>query len=126
MVQQQYCRRLLTAALEAWKASGSTWFPACHGGFQCRLSATSTASSQSPLAAAGSCLYYAALRPSEAVALRDADCVLPDAGWGRIDLSASEPRAGPGDRAFRTARGGPVQDTGYGELWQHTRATVLT
>ena len=40
------------------------------------------------------CLYYAALRPSEAVALRDADCVLPDSGWGRIDLAASEPRAG--------------------------------
>ena len=40
------------------------------------------------------CLYYAALRPSEAIALREADCVLPEIGWGRIDLSASAPRAG--------------------------------
>ena len=118
------------------------------------------------------CLYYAALRPSEAVALRDADCVLPDSGWGRIDLAASEPRAGtewtdtgtarqarglkhrargqtrsipippvlvellrnhlkrhgagPGGRVFRTARGGPLQDTGYGEVWQRARAAALT
>ena len=42
------------------------------------------------------CLYYAALRPAEAVALREADCVLPAAGWGRIDLAASAARAGPG------------------------------
>jgi len=40
------------------------------------------------------CLYYAALRPAEAVALREADCVLPARGWGRIDLAASAPRAG--------------------------------
>ena len=40
------------------------------------------------------CLYYAALRPSEAVALREADCHLPSRGWGRIDLAVSEPRAG--------------------------------
>jgi integrase len=40
------------------------------------------------------CLYYAGLRPSEAVALTEADCYLPDAGWGRIDLAGSEPRAG--------------------------------
>ncbi len=41
-----------------------------------------------------SCLYYAALRPSEAVALGEPDCVLPERGWGRIDLSVSAPRAG--------------------------------
>jgi integrase len=40
------------------------------------------------------CLYYAAMRPSEAVALTEADCHLPGAGWGRIDLAVSEPRAG--------------------------------
>jgi hypothetical protein len=40
------------------------------------------------------CLYYPALRPVEAVALREADCVLPARGWGRIDLAASQPRAG--------------------------------
>jgi hypothetical protein len=114
-----------------------------------------------------SCLYYAALRPAEAVALRESDCVLPARGWGRIDLASSEPRAGtewtddgasrearglkhraasetrsipippalvrilrahiqqygtgPGGRLFRTARGGPLNDTGYGEVWQRAR-----
>jgi integrase len=54
------------------------------------------------------CLYYAALRPAEAVALREADCVLPAAGWGRIDLAASAPRAGTewtDDGASRQERG---------------------
>jgi integrase len=50
------------------------------------------------------CLYYAAQRPSEAVALRDADCRLPSRGWGRIDLAASEPRAGRGWTDNGTAR----------------------
>ncbi len=118
------------------------------------------------------CLYYAALRPAEAVALRDTDCVLPARGWGRIDLAASAPRAGtewtddgasrqerglkhraatetrsipippvlarmlrahiarygtgPGGRLFRTARGGPLNDTGYGEVWQRARPLALT
>jgi integrase len=54
------------------------------------------------------CLYYAALRPSEAVALREADCHLPGRRWGRIDLAVSEPRAGRSwtdDGAAREARG---------------------
>jgi integrase len=117
------------------------------------------------------CLYYAALRPAEAVALREADCVLPARGWGRIDLASSAPRAGtewtddgasreerglkhradnetrsipippvlvkmlnahiarygtgPGGRLFRTARGGPLNDTGYGEVWQRARPIAL-
>jgi integrase len=50
------------------------------------------------------CLYYAALRPSEAVALREADCYLPSRGWGRIDLAASEPRAGRDWTDHGTAR----------------------
>jgi integrase len=40
------------------------------------------------------CMYYAALRPSEAVMLREADLHLPKSGWGRIVLSASASRAG--------------------------------
>ena len=40
------------------------------------------------------CLYYAALRPSEAVMLRQADLHLTKTGWGRIVLSASASRAG--------------------------------
>jgi hypothetical protein len=35
------------------------------------------------------CLYYAALRSSEGVMLREADLHLPMAGWGRIVWSAS-------------------------------------
>src|ERR1039457_5402979 len=40
------------------------------------------------------CLYYAALRPSEAVMLRESDLHLPRKEWGRIDLAASASRAG--------------------------------
>ncbi len=50
------------------------------------------------------CLYYAALRPSEAVMLRDADLSLPKKGWGRIDLSASASRAGTAWTDDGTAR----------------------
>jgi integrase len=41
------------------------------------------------------CLYYACLRPREAVMLHLADCVsLPESGWGLLLLSASAPRVG--------------------------------
>jgi len=33
---------------------------------------------------------------------------------------------GPGGRVFRTARGGPVCDTGYGQVWHRARAAALT
>jgi integrase len=118
------------------------------------------------------CLYYAALRPAEAVALREADCVLPACGRGRIDLAASEPRDGTrwtDDGASREERGlkhraparpaaspsarppgpdaprphcplqhrtrrtavphqarRPLNDTGYGEVWQRARPATLT
>ena len=54
------------------------------------------------------CLYYAYLRPSEAVMLKQADCRLPGRGWGRIDLAASAARAGKDwtdDGTARQARG---------------------
>jgi hypothetical protein len=38
------------------------------------------------------CLYYAALRPEEAVALRYANCQLPGSGWGMLRLAAAAPR----------------------------------
>jgi integrase len=38
------------------------------------------------------CLYYAALRPEEAVALRLADCHLPGSGWGMLRLATAAPR----------------------------------
>ena len=50
------------------------------------------------------CLYYAALRPSEAVMLREDDLHLPRAGWGRIDLAASASRAGTAWTDHGTAR----------------------
>ena len=40
------------------------------------------------------CMYYAGMRPSEVVALRAESCVLPAQGWGRLELTGSEPRAG--------------------------------
>jgi len=54
------------------------------------------------------CLYYAYLRPSEAVMLKEADCRLPSRGWGRLDLAASAARAGKDwtdDGTARQARG---------------------
>ena len=44
------------------------------------------------LAAFFGCLYYAALRPEEAIALRAADCYFPDCGWGMLTLTAACPR----------------------------------
>jgi integrase len=40
------------------------------------------------------CLYYAALRPEEAVALRGGDLLLPGHGWGQITLTRACPRTG--------------------------------
>jgi hypothetical protein len=39
------------------------------------------------------CLYYAALRPAEAVALRASSCTLPARGWGELILMGSLPRS---------------------------------
>jgi integrase len=36
-------------------------------------------------------MYYAALRPGEAVALREQDCKLPATGWGRLLVDVSRP-----------------------------------
>jgi len=54
------------------------------------------------------CLYYAYLRPSEAVMLKETDCRLPSRGWGRIELVSSAARAGKDwtdDGTARQARG---------------------
>ncbi|MET7760750.1 site-specific integrase [Streptomyces sp. NPDC005393] len=39
-------------------------------------------------------LYYAAMRPGEALGLRRSDCTLPESGWGRIELAETRPTAG--------------------------------
>jgi integrase len=40
------------------------------------------------------CLYFAALRPGEALGLRDRDCHLPKTGWGRLTLEKNRPQSG--------------------------------
>lgn len=45
------------------------------------------------LAALFACMYYAALRPEEAAALRRQNCDLPAKGWGMITLERARPQA---------------------------------
>ena len=52
------------------------------------------------------------LRPSEAVALRGHNCVLPQSGWGRLDLTTSEPCAGQSWTNERGARDERASSTG--------------
>jgi integrase len=40
------------------------------------------------------CMYFAALRPGEALGLRLQDCHLPKSGWGSLTLEKSRPTAG--------------------------------
>src|ERR1039457_2537749 len=54
------------------------------------------------------CLYYAALRPAEAVALRAMSCTLPASGWGQLTLTGSLPRSA---RAW-TGNGTPREPRG--------------
>ena len=50
---------------------------------------------QPELTAFFGCLYYAYLRPGEAVYLRKMDCIdLPGAGWGELLLTGNAPHAG--------------------------------
>jgi len=46
------------------------------------------------LVALFACLYFAMLRPSEAIALRAEDCILPDSVWGRLELNQTNPVVG--------------------------------
>jgi integrase len=39
-------------------------------------------------------MYYAALRPAEVVGIRESDCHLPKAGWGRLTLRETRPVSG--------------------------------
>jgi integrase len=40
------------------------------------------------------CMYYGGLRPAEALGLREADCYLPEDGWGSLTLEKTRPQAG--------------------------------
>ncbi|MFI6637857.1 tyrosine-type recombinase/integrase [Nonomuraea fuscirosea] len=39
-------------------------------------------------------LYFAGLRPAEAIGLREADCHLPEEGWGQLTLQVTRPSSG--------------------------------
>jgi integrase len=65
-------------------------------------------------------VYYAALRPSEAVMLREADLHLPKKGRGRIDLAASASRAGTAWTDYGTAR----QERGLKHRAEHETRTI--
>jgi len=66
------------------------------------------------------CLYYAALRPSETVMLRDGDLHLPKREWGRIVLAASASRAGTAWTDHGTAR----QERGLKHRADHETRTI--
>lgn len=73
MVDPRQVRELLNAVTYAggWDRAGGRRLRAFHG-----------------------CLYYAALRPGEALGLRRSDCALPEEDWGRIGLEEARPVAG--------------------------------
>ena len=65
------------------------------------------------------CLYYAALRPAEAVALRADSCDLLPAGWGQLTLTGSLPRsarAWTGNGTPREARGLKLRPDGANRI----------
>lgn len=118
------------------------------------------------------CMYYAALRPGEVLALRDTELDVPEVGWGTLNLTGSNPTGaagrwtdsgqretrglkhraatdtrlvpcppaltqilhrhlgqfgtGPDGRLFHGARGGPVPESTYGEVWRTARHQALT
>ncbi|GAA2778299.1 tyrosine-type recombinase/integrase [Saccharopolyspora taberi] len=62
-------------------------------------------------------MYFAGLRPEEAVALRRRDLVLPDSGWGEIYVDEAHPHAGKhwtGTDRARETRGVKARDAGEG------------
>lgn len=61
---------------------------------QARRLLTAVRKIHAPLEAFYASMYYAALRPAEALHLHDRDCVLPDQGWGELLLSGSTQQTG--------------------------------
>jgi integrase len=58
------------------------------------LDAVRNAAPRSGLVGFFACLYFAALRPSEAASLRRQDCMLPRTGWGSVALTETASHAG--------------------------------
>jgi integrase len=65
-----------------------------HGQARALLAAVRQHPSGGPLVAFFAVMYYAALRPGEAVDLRKEALALPSTGWGELYLSTSAPSAG--------------------------------
>lgn len=65
-----------------------------HGQARALFSAVRQLGSGPPLVAFFAVMYYAALRPGEAVDLRKEALALPESGWGELYLSTSAPAAG--------------------------------
>ncbi|WP_328620972.1 tyrosine-type recombinase/integrase [Streptomyces sp. NBC_00354] len=63
------------------------------------------------------CMYYAAMRPEEVSVLSLDQCILPESGWGRVDLSGARPQVGSG----WTDDGMPYEERG---LKHRARRTV--
>ena len=66
------------------------------------------------------CLYYAALRPEEAVALSLIDCHLPSSGWGMLRLASAAPKTA----AAWTSDGTSYEQRGHGLRHRTRRPTV--
>jgi hypothetical protein len=66
-------------------------------------------------------MHFAALRPAEAIALRQRNCHLPDSGWGLLTLENSRPEV-----SRRWTDGGDLSESVYGRVWATARKTTLT
>ncbi|MFF0152622.1 tyrosine-type recombinase/integrase [Micromonospora sp. NPDC005203] len=61
---------------------------------QARLLLAAVSDRDPALAGFFACMYFAALRPSEVMHLRDDECELPEEGWGWLHLSGSTQHVG--------------------------------
>jgi len=75
---------------------------------QVRAILASVARTRPELTAFFACLYYAALRPEEAVALRRDNLILPPHGWGKLVLTGACPWTG----SAWTSTGSPHESRG--------------
>jgi integrase len=77
------------------------------------------------LAAFFGCLYYAALRPEEAVTLRRDDLILPVLA-DMLHQHLRQFGTTPDGRLFPGARGGMLSESVYGHAWQAARHAALS
>jgi integrase len=109
----------LTTPAVAQTVDGGSWSAPPRPG-PCWLLSVACPAGGEHLEAFYACLHYAALRPSEAVMLRESDLHLPKKGWGRIVLAASASRAGMAWTDQGTAR----QERGLKHRAAHETRTI--